>query len=158
MWYAPIHQKYPLRTPAQRWVFWVTHSFSCIGVRTHVNTPLQGTQEMTNSPSKRRTKAVKDLVISQGGANVIPGSGSHLDDPVLHHTSIKLAPPENLVSQHLKQLPEDSEVPIFFLFLFISGHVSQPSHGKSLSWPLPVFVLFSSFAGTPFNLLSSVRI
>lgn len=101
---------------------------------------------------------MKDLVISQGGVDVIQGSGSHLGVLVPHHASIKLAPPENQVSQHLKQLPEDSEVPIFFLFLFISGHVSQPSHGKSRSWPLPVFVLFSSLTGVRFDLLSSVRI
>lgn len=101
---------------------------------------------------------MKDLVISQGGVDVIQGSGSYLGVLVPHQTSIKLAPPENQFSHHLKQLPENSEVPIFFLFLFISGHVSQPSHGKSLSWPLPVFVLFSSLTGVPFDLLSSVRI
>lgn len=43
---------------------------------------------------------------------------------------------------------------LFFFFLFRSGQVSQTSHGKSLNQPLPVFVLFSSPTGGPFDLLS----
>lgn len=68
---------------------------------------------------------------------------------------MRLTPPKNPVP-HLKQVSEDSEESrdsrrFRFLFLFIAGHVSESSHGKPLSQPLPVFVLFSSLSGVPFD-------
>lgn len=127
--------------------------------KTHVNdcSERHKSRETTKCPSKRGTEAVRDLRHARAELVLSPGPRGPSGDPAPHHTSIKLAPDESSIS-HLKWLPEDLEVPFFFLFPFISRHGSQPFHGNSQSWPLPVFALVSSPTSVPLDFLSWVMI